>query len=556
MRAVSRTFDSWAIAIFLALIFALTLFRGVTHFPIGDEMRYFYRFDLSPGQNYFGLSNLKPIQSWTDIAESQANHYSTVNGRIPIHTLEQAFSAFLPPWVFHLLNAAVLIGAIALFVRLCMGSNGMRNPWAWLAVTALLLLLFPVPSRLFTSINLSLNYLWPMALMLALCLAWQLNANPRFYPKRSYLIGFAFFSFFFGWSNEAFSFPICTAMAIELCISLKTRRKEGTLMRMLYILLPMGAGCLVLLFSPGNWLRVQSAAPESNSYWEVLLQIRMIWILLLISVIALCFAPRALRRFLVSNRITIWALLIALAMGYVAHTAARSLTAIETFASILILKAAARAIQSLDRSWLRPVWLVAATTFLSFEGIAAAEHYRQYQTVKEVLSSWEKSPVEAVCYQYAAPPKWLEPFVFHLPPSSDGAHYEWHQLGVAHRPDSKQILTTLPDSTYRVATTYKSPAKESPLFPFSMIQPGLYLAEASMIGNAKSFKAYYSDGSSATLYLRYFTLRGKRLCFILLPGEKKIVKLTPSVAASDRPHTPPKKAREAQASQPGNSTSP
>ena len=81
-----RQESTWII-ILLLLIGGLFYSRSACHVVIGDELRYFYTFDLQPGENYFNCNKMRSIHGFGDIVDSQVNHYQTVNGRTLVHTI-------------------------------------------------------------------------------------------------------------------------------------------------------------------------------------------------------------------------------------------------------------------------------------------------------------------------------------------------------------------------------------------------------------------------------------------------------------------------------------
>lgn len=232
-----------ATAVMAALIAAIAVavcIRMYAHYPAGDELRYLYCFDNAQGRDYFAFATMRPVEDWGDIIHSMGFHYMGVNGRVLIHSFEMAISSLAGPEWFYPLNMAVLVLAVIGCCRLC-GRRLRRNALWWVVVVTLWLHAFPEPGRLWLSINLAPNYLWPSLGTLALL--WSI------YGHRSAWLQCTL-AFLVGASNEGFAFPLCGAL---WCIALwggEDRRPP------LATMIALSMGCLVLAWAPGNWQRM------------------------------------------------------------------------------------------------------------------------------------------------------------------------------------------------------------------------------------------------------------------------------------------------------------
>lgn len=407
----------------LAAIAVMVWIRSDAHIPVGDELRYFYSFTDTADGSYFNFKAVKPVTCFSDICHSLVNHYNHVNGRIPVHAAQYFFSAIASPRFIYPLNALILVALIAAFVRLTTRVPSSRtNPWTWLLATAMFLYLFPAPSRLWYSLNLSVNYLWPSLATVAMLLVWRratLGAGFNSVAVKAAIVVAALLA---GWSNEGFSLPLCGAMVITVIAA--PRRLLG---KTWWFILPLGIGCLMLIASPGNWHRA-SAAVDNNvasSFTTVIARLKLLWIALAAAAVAAFVNRRALVALVKANSLVVIALALAIGFGTVAHTAPRAFTGIELLAAILLGRA------TFDRLGSRRLALcgVLALAMLVHQGFITAEVIRQNNRIKDVVNRFVNEPTGTVAYDYREPSTALAPWVYTLKPLSRDTEYEWSWLG-------------------------------------------------------------------------------------------------------------------------------
>lgn len=410
-------------AVMLFVIATATLFfiRECDHICIGDELRYFYRFQLRDGETYFRFDNIRLTESAADIADSMRNHYTHVNGRIPVHALEQAFSSLWGLTEFYAINACVLILTISLATRLC-AAHGYRLRMVVLC-TGVFLYLFPVPGRLWLSINLALNYLWPSCAMIALLLYLRrlLTGRPVRWP---WLAATCVLAFLFGWSNEAFSFPVGGALAIWAW-----RNRRHTPPAVWTLATCLWAGAAVMACSPGNWHRAAAATDMLGTYLTILSELRLIWILAAVTA-ALYIIRLATGRDLTGGwkrsplSGLLWtALALSLGFGLIAHTAARAMTCAELLSALLLLSLVPYGLPG-------RLSAIIGTLIIAHQCLVTAEHHRQYASICEASRRYTLSRDGTVTYDYREPSWLTRHFVYHQVPANRGAHYEWSLLGV------------------------------------------------------------------------------------------------------------------------------
>lgn len=406
----------------LLLFMVVTLyFRSVWHVCTGDELRYFYQFHLIPGQTYFHFEHLQAIRSIDDIIRSQINHYDTVNGRIPMHFIEQLFSGVLPIQLFYALNVVVWLGSFLLFVHL---TGVGRKRWAVTALISLILwmLLMPEPGRIYTSINLALNYLWPGAL--SMIMLWMLQNFHRGRKPRAYLVPVLMVvALLAGWSNEGYVFPLSGAMFLYFVCN--WRRFRGLTA---VLCCSFWAGCALMLSAPGNWLRaaqISDPMKKLESFFNLMPNLGAVWLLFALIAVLLATKRPLLRQALRSDMLLAVCCVFSLMITVATHTGIRSLAPLCLYSSLLFMRILVN-FKPIFNPSLRFVWIGVGASLAVFELCATVEHYRQNESVEKVVEAYAANPDGRVVYNYKAPAGWLEPFVYYLPPNYDGStRYQW-----------------------------------------------------------------------------------------------------------------------------------
>ena len=236
--------------IILLLIITSVFFylRSVNRNLLGDEVTYCYIFEKDGAFNCD--SDSRKINTFSDILESQKNHYIVVNGRSLIHTIEQYFSGIAVIDIYYVLNTVVFIFTIILFVKIMF--NHMDRYKYWIFTIVIFLYLFPEQSNLWVSINFSLNYLWPLCVSLLFIYHWKkLRINVPLSSGCAMLL--PLIGFITGWSHEAFVVPLATITVIYYCCNYKNFSYKDAL-----LILPFWIGAALLVFAPGNFVRLQS----------------------------------------------------------------------------------------------------------------------------------------------------------------------------------------------------------------------------------------------------------------------------------------------------------
>lgn len=418
-----------ATAVMAALIAAIAVavcIRMYAHYPAGDELRYLYCFDNAQGRDYFAFATMRPVEDWGDIIHSMGVHYMGVNGRVLIHSFEMAISSLAGPEWFYPLNMAVLVLAVIGCGRLC-GRRLRRNALWWVVVVTLWLHAFPEPGRLWLSINLAPNYLWPSLGTMALL--WSI------YGHRSAWLQCTL-AFLVGASNEGFAFPLCGAL---WCIALwggEDRRPP------LATMIALSMGCLVLAWAPGNWQRMAANDASGGGLLtglEMLGRLPALWFFAIMAVFtAVRNGIRGLWHTLGTMPVVSLALALAILMSIAVHTGQRSLTPVALFAVMAGLRLLEPIIPTHDTRGTRLAAIVLLAVVTAHQAWVTVEHVRRYEQIGNVIeyareAQRGKAPAPTknirIHYNWTEPPRLLRRYVYDQPPTRFATEYQWRLQG-------------------------------------------------------------------------------------------------------------------------------
>lgn len=515
---VIRSSTLWAV-VFAMAVTVMFYLRSVDHVCVGDELRYFYKFNLNPGENYFNFSDLRAVHTVSDIWHSQINHYLTVNGRSLVHAIEQLFSGILGVKWFYLINTMIFLLTVSLFEIVTASQLRRDKGVAFIISVIIFLYLFPVPGRLWFSINLALNYLWPSCA----ALGWMIIMFRLFDAKKIgkwACGGIVLLSFFLGWSNEAFSLPLSGAIGVWMLLNIKKFRGQ-----ILLAIIPLWVGAIIMLCSPGNWLRAESSVEHIQSFLTILLQLKLFWMLAAVAVVAGVMRPHLFIGFVRSNYVLWLALAFAVCMGVVAHTAVRAFTAIELFSAVIL----ARGVRSMIKDYGRcggVALTIVSCLVLAHQWCVTTEHCRQYRSIVDAVKLYQTSKTGTVRYDFSESPLWLSPFVYSQVPTSEGADYEWRLLGLSRGGTSAKPFTALRTSDYdSLPGLVENTDSTSSLFPFWKVGDS-YIAVYHN-GMPGRYEATLDNGSTVTISRRLFTDRGRSYSMLIPPEGRRITAVRP-----------------------------
>lgn len=300
------------------LIFLILLSTGIftylrSHYrePIQDDIVYGYVLETDHWHGYWEKGGLKrKLSSPSQIVDSQINLYKYGNGRSIVHAVQQLFVGFIGPDVYCVFGALMMIVLTTASVYIAIPASSRFNPAWWLLTVIALMYLFPYPHRLWYSVNMSCNYLIPSVLMAIELLSFRYVNTYRI--GAGALIGVGILSFVFGWSHEAFALPVAGAVFFYYILHWRQFCRQGWVLA-----LPLFAGALAILASPGNWSRAAEQATSSLSenivfatHW--LLTIPIIRVAIVVFIMNMIWGKVSWRDYVSRNSVLLMAGILAL----------------------------------------------------------------------------------------------------------------------------------------------------------------------------------------------------------------------------------------------------
>lgn len=332
-RSEGRLANWIVIAATLAIAAAATFQHAMTLAWIGDDMVYRFIYDT-----------LEPIRNFRDVMMSQASHYMNENGRLPAHVLVQSFAGIWGRTAFSIADALMMAGMLVLTVRFISMAPGLEKAREksiiYVSVTILMMVFFPMPTVLYYSVSMSLNYLWACVLFVAMLLifmAGRSDANSGW--NKVVDTGGIIVAFLCGWWNEAFSVPASGGLLLYWIIRRDLNRRQKWMVVSLII------GTAILAFAPGTLMRAARMGASGGIKGSVMmlidcyLDVTFIWILVMVAVITLVSPLRRnIRSFIRGNLLTVCILLVALVFSVYAHTYSHSLFLVEYLSMVLLIR--------------------------------------------------------------------------------------------------------------------------------------------------------------------------------------------------------------------------
>ena len=285
-----------------------------------------------------GIDVSQPI-SIGNLCESSWNHYFMKIGRTIVHGLDQLFLCAHNKHVFDVCNTLVFMA----FVYMLQLTSDRRNWTYTLFAVAVIFLL----SRSFGQVYLwqtgSLNYMWTgLANLLFL---WLFHRKRSAHCSISCVL-LMLVALVVGWMQETVS----VGMAAMLVVMVLMEWRNTHQCPVVWVLMTAGyvVGTLFIIFSPGTLLRAE-ASGTTVTYMlshlgfgiiNVLLNLRIFWLLVVVVAILKCCHRLSFRGFLRENRLWLLAIvaegLFLVPLGRVVEP--RALFGVELFALILLLR--------------------------------------------------------------------------------------------------------------------------------------------------------------------------------------------------------------------------
>ncbi len=332
-----------------------------------------------------------------DLISSQWVHYHTVNGRLPMHLLAQAFLVFVPAVVLQVINTVLFV----VLVHLCVLWIGRTNPLfpsfpsfpsfssfpsfpsfskggvrgglsemsqPLFVAVMVVFLLFVVFSGFRTTMVWSLgtfNYLWVLVAVLALLLflrrEYAVGMSNTQTARSLHLLYAAPLALLAGWSHEGLSLPLAVAFFFFLIINRKRLSRSIVICLLCFFL-----GTALCFLSPGIIGRSTEGITLTtrliSAAMTCLSNIRVLWLLLLV----LLILARRCRPFLLAHLqahvYAYIALSVSLAITLLCGTSLERVAFFTDFMAMLLLLRLLSA--KLSALWLRRLTVAACALML------------------------------------------------------------------------------------------------------------------------------------------------------------------------------------------------
>lgn len=320
MHLSSRTIASMTLLFIVAIIVAIFSYNCIW---AGDDIFYQY---ICPSDVYTFFSDSPHIESFSDIIESQYNHYFLVNGRVVAHTLVQLYCGLWGRTAFAITNGIVYILFILGFIRLC---NISINKFASVAtITMLVMITFDTK---YTP-SCQIGYIWMFTLIVWWLLLFRSQKQKQISFGRCFMLFIG--SIIVGNSQEALTIGLCGALILQWILQ---RNYFSTSQK--WMIAGFSIGLAFLILAPSTFLRVQNTSVYPDQFIINLLRMPIFWGLSLLVGCNILRKRLDLKDFYRDNKLWVNATIILLLMNvYIGVYANRQLFGIEFLAIIMIYK--------------------------------------------------------------------------------------------------------------------------------------------------------------------------------------------------------------------------
>lgn len=462
----SRGWDTaqWAVAnrvaiVLILFVAAVFTYIGTAHREwVHDDLCYEYVYDAN---EFSDSAALRPVESMADVMESQLYHYQHINGRMPLHILVQTFAGPVGQPLYAVANALMLVLFIILTVRLTFGTEGRRNPLAWIAVTIALYYLLPPAAGIRTApwlgLSVSLNYLWAGALFEGVTLMFM----RRQMPGPAYTFAAILLAFLSGWSNEAFSVPMAGAFLLLWMFGRRIAPSLHITPARRAMIIAQWAGTAFIVFSPGTLTRIMRDTDTQPLFDKVVsavvcyIEAPVVAVCLLLAAVILLVRRFKPLRLMADSPLAWLILLVGIPVSFYAHSYSHSVIPEALMAIILTI----RMITALcGRTSVAPrasLWLSAVllALFGAHQWAVAAADSRALAAYRQTLDRLRSPESHGVApLHIPSEPWWLSPFTDSylaalVTPAHETAGPLSHKLGIARRP----LIVTKADYDHLVA---------------------------------------------------------------------------------------------------------
>ena len=459
MKQLKDIFKNPKAYIVLLLILTSIFFyiRSINRNLIGDEIMYFYVCEEDFNTNY----EIREIKTFSDILESQINHYNRVNGGSIVHAIEHFFSGIASVEIFYFFNTLVFIFTVFLFVKITF--KRLDRYIYWIFTIVVFLYFFPEHTNLWTSINYSLNYLWPICFTLSVLYFWNKIINDTINSK-VLLILMPIVGLVAGWSHEIFSVSLSAVSFIYYCYNYKKFSYKVAL-----IFIPLWIGSAFLVFAPGNFLRIQNGTLDSE-FWAYLksnpLAIKMLPIMVGLIIYMSKKHLINLKQFVSNNSILIGlfvvSLLFVLGLGTVPN---RSYVAVELYSLILIINLIKTANVNYTKflKFIKPICVALTLVFVVHQSAICYATIEENGYQDKFITQYVESEDGIAIYDYKDYGAFINPYIRHFELEiGDNPGFKFHketlELYYSHR---KKRLVPITSVDYELISNFSEYIKDN-----------------------------------------------------------------------------------------------
>lgn len=329
---------SWRSSAVVYAIFAVAAVfcfcRSYFYEPISDDLIYGFFLDEGFGSKYYS----ERIAGIWDVLRSQYNEWFNHSGRFLVHTITQMFAGVWGRTWFSVFNAIVFFLTALCFYRyipVCSRGRG------WLAAMIIVIVLMYIcPAHGLWVIAVSLNYLWPMPVVICYLMVLKklISTDSELKPTLRKVVLFAMLGFLAGLTQEVFILPLCIATFIIFVRRIARRRRIGS--SLFALMLGLWFGSALVGLAPGTLSRGGGLMhnPVLMVYvgLKMLLAQKIFWCAL-IAVLVACVKKRWRDRLIVDCRLEFVCIAVAVVFAVIAHTTNNSFIGLQFYSFLLLL---------------------------------------------------------------------------------------------------------------------------------------------------------------------------------------------------------------------------
>lgn len=323
-----------AITLFLLGFFFYELNTNVPY--RSDDYYYKYKFLKT---NVYNLPQpidpTKPVNSFSDIIESQINHYQSMNGRFVVQSLVQLFCSKNNKTIYNIIASFIFAFYLLVIGKIILRSKSSSFIYWIIAITAFWFAI-PYPAALTSSVSFGVNYLFVSFIcLLFLYLYRTINSNTKCYIYPILFI----FSLICGSLHEGFTLGISGFLFINLIFNWKKLSQQKKIMAFGFLL-----GSIFLIVSPGNIDRASQDNPNTdliniiNNRILLFEKLRRFWAVIFVIVFLFLKNKKLLKTLYSNNKDLIYIIFFQfIFLVLLGFRNERSLYGIELFSLVLFL---------------------------------------------------------------------------------------------------------------------------------------------------------------------------------------------------------------------------